>query len=164
MKKHLALVSLILLCSLTTINSASFDSVKAASIDDSKLNRSYKKFKKINLALNKDLYEKREKIPMKSTKSKDNLDTSWPIFIKNIHYLKNNQLEIYVTDNFKKINANTRQTIINHVQRFSFNAIAEFKNFDEKDYTSPFHAFIFYDGSCLGHSKYLNDDEFVWND
>lgn len=128
---------------------------------DTRFNRSYNKLKKINQELLLKLSSEQTNSEI-NQKHKFNADLDWTKFIKNVRYLKNNQLEIYTNDNFKKLSNSHRQAVINVVQRFSFNIVSDFKNLPETTFTDGLAALIFWNGSCLGQSEYMNNKEFTW--
>ncbi len=73
------------------------------------------KIKKINHTLNKLIYDFKEH-PQKQANFEEK---SWINYVKNVNYLKNNQLEIYVNRNFTKLSEKRRENIVATVQRIS---------------------------------------------
>lgn len=117
-----------------------------------RLKKSATTTEKINHAISQQLYNK-----------KTYLSGHWTSFIRKINYLKNNQLEIYVTDSFKKISEKKQTKIINLVQHLSLDHVEELKGLSTVDYQAGLPTLIFCNGKLLGRSEFLNYKEFVWN-
>lgn len=127
-------------------------SVQAATTHE----KSYRQLKKINRTIDKKLYQDQF-----NQNVKDKLN--WLDYVKSINYLKNDQLEIYVNDAFKKLKKDTRQEVINQAQLFAFTAASEYKSFSEKQYLDKLGALIFCYGDYLGRSEFMNNQDFIWN-
>lgn len=136
--------------------------VQADQAESIHANKTYQQLKKINSSLSHKLYDKQ----LDDTKTKSKkcpIDTNWFTFIKNVRYLKNNQLEIYVTESFEKLNQTTRNQVITHVQSFGLHTVDRFKKFDATTYLAGLSAKIYYEDQSIGHSVYLNNKIITWN-
>jgi hypothetical protein len=85
-------------------------------------------------------------------------------YVKNINYLKNNQLEIYVNPNFKKLSDKKREFIVATVQRISLSEVLKVLDISPNDYMEGLSSIIYLDGSRLGRSVFLNTKELKWYD
>lgn len=124
--------------------------------------KTYNKLKKINQTLSSQLYEKQGYLT--NDNHSNDTNTDWLPFVKNIKYLKNNQLEIYVTSNFKKLKKSHRQEILLNAQSFTLRTIDKLKDFSQKDYMDGFSSLIFCNGDYLGRSKFLSNKDFIWHE
>ena len=164
MKLKLILLNLL---ALTTFMSL-FDNVQASkkdstdnlSIEEKRDNHLANKIKKINHALNKRIYDFKEH-PHKQLNTEEN---SWMTYVKNVNYLKNNQLEIYVNRDFKKLDDKKRETIVTTVQRISLSEVLKVLDISSEDYMEGLSSIIYYDSHCLGRSVFLNTKELKWYD
>lgn len=147
----ITLSSILFGCSTTTIKAAKLDQQESK----------YNHLSKINHRLNKRLY----KLQIEQKDFKDSSKNhKWAEFIRNINYLKNDQIEIYVNDKFKKLNMTSREHILTHVKTFSFETISKFHDFNETDYTEGLNILIYHYNEILGRSEFLNNKELVWYD
>ncbi len=127
-----------------------------------------KRVKKINHLISKDLYKKdyltTEKINNVKPSSKQNINHYWTTYIKKINYLKNNNLEIYVTSDFKQLSDSKRQDIIKKSEQLALIHIEKFRAVPESKYIDGLPATIFCDSSFLGRTEFLNSKEIAWKD
>ena len=121
------------------------DSTDNLSIEEKRDNNLSNKIKKINHALNKKIYDFREH-PQK----KNNIEE--------------NQLEIYVNPNFKKLSDKKREVIVATVQRISLSEVLKVLDISPNDYMEGLSSIIYLDGSRLGRSVFLNTKELKWYD
>ena len=156
MKKKRMRIFIILSLILSLGSTAPPVIVQAADQNMSRSNKAYQRLKRINHTLSQQLYAKQ-------TDSKKDTDFEWTKFIKNIKYLKNNQLEVYVNDNFKKESEKNRADIIEKVQLFSLRIVDNYRDSNPDDYINGLAAIVFYNGSCIGHSRFLSNKNFIWN-
>ena len=142
------------------VSASKKDSTDNLSIEEKRDHHLSNKIKKINHALNKKIYDFREHPQKKNNPEED----SWMIYIKNINYLKNNQLEIYVNPNFKKLSDKKRELIVDTVQRISLSEVLKVLDITSDDYMEGLSSIIYLDGNRLGRSVFLNTKEFKWYD
>lgn len=145
--------------SLLTLNILSTIPVAAASESQSSYTKTYNKLKRINNNISHELYSKQV------TDKKAHLDPNfaWTKFIKSIKYLKNNQVEVYVNDNFTKLKENARMNVIDNAQMFSLRIIDDIKSPSEETYIKGLATIIFCDGNYIGRSKFMSHKDFIWN-
>ncbi|MCV3762682.1 hypothetical protein OF389_07150 [Companilactobacillus farciminis] len=164
MKLKLILLNLLALTTFISLSNNVYaskkDSTDNLSIEEKRDNHLSSKIKKINYALNKKIYDFREH-PQKQNNTEEN---SWMTYVKNINYLKNNQLEIYVNSNFKKLNDKKREIIIATVQRISLSEVLNVLDISSNDYMEGLSSIIYLDGNRLGRSVFLNTKELKWYD
>jgi len=129
--------------------------VEAEANHEIKFVKAYNKLRKINQRLSHKLYEQQQN----ETKNSDD----WFKFVKNIKFLKNNQVELYVTSSFKKLKSSQRENVVNQAQLFTLRIADELKGFDQTTYMDGLATIIFCDGGYVGRSKYLDNKEFTWN-
>lgn len=142
------------------VSASKKDSTDNLSIEEKRDHHLSNKIKKINHALNKKIYDFREHPQKKNNPEED----SWMIYIKNINYLKNNQLEIYVNPNFKKLSDKKRELIVDTVQRISLSEVLKVLDISSDDYMEGLSSIIYLDGNRLGRSVFLNTKELKWYD
>ncbi|GEO56881.1 hypothetical protein LBO01_00100 [Companilactobacillus paralimentarius] len=129
------------------------------------------KSKKFNEKLNKCLTDKTKlaihkfKADSKSTiKKSGNLKIYWSTFIKRINYLKNDQIEVYVTDEFKTLSHKKRAQIIESVQQLALSYLDDFKAVTPSKYSEGLAVTVFCGGNQFGRSLFLDNKDFKWND
>ncbi|MFC6177171.1 hypothetical protein ACFQAV_09980 [Companilactobacillus huachuanensis] len=140
---------------LTIIPMSNTTTVKADTNHEVKLVKAYNKLRKINQKLSHQLYEQQQ--------IEANDSNHWSKFVKNIKFLNNNQVEVYVTSSFKKLKSTQRENIVNQAQLFTLRIADSWKNFDKTTYMDGLATIIFCDGGYVGRSKYLDNKEFTWN-
>jgi len=86
----------------------------------------------------------------------------WTKFIRKINYLKNNQLEIYVTTDFKNLSHDKRDEIISRVQQLSLISIEKFKGVSLTRHITGLPANIFCDSNFIGRTEFLNSKDLDW--
>ena len=145
----LALLGVIMTATSTTIQVTT--TVRA----ETKFTKNYNKISKINRNLTQKLYVRQH------SDEKDSND--WSKFVKNVKFLRNNQVEVYVNPNFKKLKTTQRQDVVNQAQLFTLRIADDVKNFDGSAYVDGLASIIFCDGSYLGRSNYLDNKNFNWN-
>ncbi|KRO00858.1 hypothetical protein [Companilactobacillus kimchiensis] len=165
--KSIIIFSLSLTIFPITTNFSSL-SVLATGISENKHTKSYNSLKRINYVISERLYNKRGLITdnlSNKTKLKSSKDIAdnWSKFIKKINYLKNNQIEIYVTSEFKSLNRKLREKIIIKAQLFSLKTVYEIKKFNQEKFLEGFATAIFCEGVYLGKTEYLNNSNIIWN-
>ncbi|ALB29031.1 hypothetical protein [Companilactobacillus heilongjiangensis] len=140
---------------LTIIPMSHTTVVEAQANHEIKFVKTYNKLRKINQKLSHKLYEEQQA----NTKSSED----WAKFVKNIKFLKNNQVELYVTSSFKELKSSQRENIVNQAQLFTLRIADSWKDFGQTTYMDGLATIIFCDGGYVGRSKYLDNKEFTWN-
>lgn len=173
MKNRLSLILIALSISMFTNMATPVIAAKDTTdhYDEFRAQRFFNKIKKFNEKLNKRLNNKTElaihkfKADSKSTARKSgNLKIYWTTFIKRINYLKNDQIEVYVTDEFKTLPHRKRVQIIESVQQLALSYLDDFKAVTPSRYSEGLATTVFCDGNYLGRSLFLDNKDFKWND
>ncbi|HIY92705.1 hypothetical protein [Companilactobacillus sp. HBUAS56275] len=168
---------LIFICTtLLIFTSTSVTNISAATDttnhrDEKRAVKFFNKIKNFNYKLNQQLAQKTKsainkfKANSQSVEEKsDNLKIYWSTFINKINYLKNDQLEIYVTKEFKSLTHKKRAQIVDSVQRLALSHLEDFKAVTPYRSKTGLAASIFCDGDYLGRSLFLDNSNFKWND
>jgi len=156
---------------MNTIKAADDSSKTSLNVSKNKtVLRSLGKTGKINLAISDHLTKYQEatfdKFNSETKVSSKKLAKSkiyWSAFIKKINYLKNDQLEIYVTSEFRTLPEKDRQEIITRARVISLTCVDKFKGLTQNDYLEGLSSLIFCDGDYLGKTEYLNNSDIIWN-
>lgn len=124
------------------------------------------KVSKFNQALNKKLYKqiKSADSPTSIEQRGQHLNHSWFTFINKINYLKNDQLEIYVNDDFKKLSDDKRAQVVDFVQQLTLANLDKIKGVNPITYNQGLSSAVFCDGKFLGRTLFLDHKNFLWND
>lgn len=173
MKKRLSLILITLSISMFTNLAIPVMAATDTSdhYDELRAEKFFNKIKGFNERLNKYLTDEKElaihrfKANSKSTVNKSgNLKIYWSTFIKRINYLKNDQIEVYVTDEFKALSHKKRAQIIESIQQLVLSYLDDFKAVTPTRYSEGLSAIIFCDGNYFGRSLFLDNKDFKWND
>ena len=173
MKKRLSLILIVISISMFTniVTPVTAATDTTDHYDEFRAQRFFNKIKKFNKKLNKHLNSKTElalhrlKVDSKSTTRKtENLKIYWTTFIKRINYLKNDQIEVYVTEEFKILPHKKRVQIIESVQQLVLTYLDNFKAVTPSRYSEGLATTIFCDENHLGRSLFLDNKNFKWND
>lgn len=121
----------------------------------------HNKLRSLNLTLNQKLFDLREH-PKTYDKVAPKCKYQWFKYVENINFLKNQQLEIYVTPKFQTLDEGTRKDIVYHAQMFSFQIAEKSQHLSATQYREGLAAIIFCEGNYLGRSQYLHNDEMIW--
>jgi len=156
---------------MNTIKAEDNSSKTSLNVKKSKVSsQSLGKTGKINLDISNHLSKNQEAIFDKfnsetkvSSKKLFKSKTYWSAFIKKINYLKNDQLEIYVTSEFKTLSEKDRQEIITRARITSLTCVGKVKGLTQNDYLEGLSSLIFCEGDYLGKTEYLNNSEITWN-
>lgn len=122
---------------------------------------SYAKLKDLNSTINQRLFDLRE-YPHKHDKTAPKCNYHWFKYVTNINYLKNDQLEVYVTPKFQTLSEELRQEIIYHAQIFSLQLAEKNQKISATQYHEGLATIVFCDGNYLGRSHYLYNHELSW--
>lgn len=160
--KKLLLKTILGLSIFISTSSSSLQTLIVLANDTSPAHKSsYTKLKDLNSTLTQKISNLREH-PQKYDKIAPDCKFHWFKYITNINFLKNHQLEIYVTPKFQTLSENARQDVIYHAQMFAFQAAEKSQRLSATQYREGLATVIFCDGEFLGHSQYLHNDELVW--
>lgn len=166
-RKALLLISLATIAFNNSIIIVNADTTNHS--DEKRAEKFFKKIKNFNQKINQDILDKTVaanrtlKNKYQSTNEETlNLNRYWTTFIKKINYLKNDQLEIYVTADFKKLSQSKRSQIIEFTQQLALSQLDTFKAVSDLAYGESLAITIFCDGNYLGRSLFMNNKEFRW--
>ncbi|MQS75159.1 hypothetical protein [Companilactobacillus halodurans] len=127
--------------------------------------------KKINQTINRRLYKNVNAVTKVldeekslSKKKLSNIQQYWSQFVKKINYLKNSQLEIYVTSNFKELSQNSRREVIAMAQHLTLDCLESYRAVTREEHLEGLFAHIFCDGTALGRTEFLNHKDLIWHD
>jgi hypothetical protein len=143
----------LILTTYQTIINPTIIAAEASNKSEVRISKAENKLRKANQLLSQKFYTKQQS----SHNSRD-----WFKFVKNLRLLKNNQIEIYVNNNFSKLKESQKQDLLNRAQLFVIRTTDQFKDFDQSAYLDGLSAVIFCDGEYLGRSKYLDNKDYVW--
>jgi len=145
---------------IDTKTSQSTKKSKTSSSRTTKINHILSNYLSKNHELLYDNFNNETKISDKKIKTSKNY---WANFVQKINYLKNDQLEIYVTSNFKDLSEKNRTEIIDRARLLALTHVGDFKGLTEDEHLEGLSSLIFCEGNLLGKTEYLNHAELIWN-